>query len=143
MNNAAVTADVVIPAAEGGILLIRRKNPPFQGQWAMPGGFLETGMESVEACAVREAREETRLEVELDRLLGVWSKPGRDPRGHTVTAVYRTRPIPVASKPAAVAGDDAAEALWIDPGSPEFAALPIAFDHREIIEAAFPGRKGE
>ena len=135
-----VTADVVIPAEDGEILLIRRSNPPFQGQWALPGGFIDTDRESIEECAVREAREETHLEVELDRLLGVWSKPGRDPRGHTVTCVYLTKPVPVSKKDEAKGGDDAAEAMWIDPESRAFGDIPIAFDHREIIRETLGSR---
>src|ERR1700694_3687276 len=79
-----IAADVI---AEIGtrIVLIERRNFPFG--WAIPGGFVEVG-EKVEDAAVRELREETSLEVELRALLGVYSRPDRDPRGHTVTVVY-------------------------------------------------------
>ncbi len=143
MKNPAVTADILILAEDGEILLIRRKNPPFRGHWALPGGFIETDRESIEECAIREAREETRLEIELDRLVGVWSKPGRDPRGHTVTCVFLSSPIPASRKALAIGGDDAAETLWIHPGTDDFRELNIAFDHREIIEAFQSIRPGE
>lgn len=71
--------DVVIPSSEG-IVLIRRGSDPFEGQWALPGGFVEVG-ETVETAAVREVAEETGLAVELASLIGVYSDPERDPRG--------------------------------------------------------------
>jgi 8-oxo-dGTP diphosphatase len=138
-----VTADVIILAEDGEILLIRRLNPPFQGHWALPGGFIDTDMETIEECAVREAREETCLEIELDRLLGVWSKPGRDPRGHTLTCVYLTKAIPVSRKGEAQGSDDAEEAMWIHPAGRAFEEIQIAFDHREIIQETFGSRKDE
>ncbi len=67
------------------VVLIERRNPPYG--WAIPGGFVEVG-ERVETAAIREALEETALHVRLQGLLGIYSDPGRDPRGHTVTAVY-------------------------------------------------------
>ncbi|MGI8650210.1 MAG: NUDIX domain-containing protein, partial [Rubrobacter sp.] len=78
-----LTVDIVLPQS-GGVVLIRRRNEPFEGQWCLPGGFVEVG-ESVEAAAVREMREETGLDVKLERLVGVYSDPERDPRGHSVT----------------------------------------------------------
>src|SRR5438477_12935743 len=82
-----IAADVIIEM-EGRIVLIERKN--FPPGWAIPGGFVDVG-EPVELAAIREAREETSLEVELTALLGIYSRPDRDPRGHTVTAVYLGR----------------------------------------------------
>src|SRR5512139_1202444 len=81
-----LTVDTVI-VYDGKLVLIRRKNPPFQGHFALPGGFVELG-ETVETAAVREAKEETGLDVELIRLLGVYSEPSRDPRGHTVSVIF-------------------------------------------------------
>jgi 8-oxo-dGTP diphosphatase len=106
------------------IILIRRKNPP--PGWALPGGFVDVG-ETVEAAAVREAREETDLEVTLTILLGCYSDPRRDARGHTVSVVYvaqaRGRPQ---------ARDDAAA---IGVYTPEDALLAgLAFDHHAILE---------
>ncbi|MBW2263208.1 MAG: NUDIX hydrolase [Deltaproteobacteria bacterium] len=120
-RNPFPTVDVIIELP-GGIVLVRRKNPP--PGWALPGGFVDYG-ESLEHAARREAREETGLEVELTRLLGVYSEPGRDPRFHTASTVY------VASAGGTPrGGDDAAEARVVDPADlPE----PIAFDHERII----------
>ena len=104
------------------IILIKRKNPPFG--WALPGGFVDYG-ESLEAAAVREAREETTLEVSLLYQLGAYSDPGRDPRHHTISVVFVAA---AAGRPRA--GDDAREIGIFDPH-----ALPrkLAFDHEKIL----------
>ncbi|HOJ59579.1 MAG TPA: NUDIX hydrolase [bacterium] len=131
-----VTADILIPNARGEFLLIRRKNEPFAGCYAIPGGFLEVHHETVEQCAIREAEEETGLRVEIDRLIGVYSDPQRDPRWHNVTAAYLAKPVSMEKARAAQAGDDAGELLWIDPRSEAYHQLAIAFDHRQIIADA-------
>ena len=117
--------DVVIPSPEG-VVLIRRGSDPFEGQWALPGGFVEVG-ETVEEAATREAAEETGLAVELARLVGVYSDPDRDPRGHNVSVAFLAR---VLSGDLAAASD-AAEVAVLDPASVE-----LAFDHRRIVEDA-------
>ena len=125
-----LTADCVVTNTRGKVLLIRRGNEPFKGCWALPGGFMEMD-EPIERCAVRELKEETGIEVvenEL-RLVGVYSAPGRDPRGRTVTAAYAVRLHDI---PAATAGDDAAELRWW----PLAALPPLAFDHTQIIADA-------
>lgn len=116
-----LAADVVAEI-DGRIVLIQRKNFPFG--WAIPGGFVEIG-ESVEQAAVRELREETSLSVELRALLGVYSRPDRDPRGHTVTVVYvgHGRGTPRA--------DDDAKGIGLF--APDAPPAPLAFDHAEII----------
>lgn len=119
-----LTVDVVIELVDRPgrpIVLIERRNPP--PGCALPGGFVDVG-ETVEAAAVREAREETGLEVRLTRLLGVYSDPARDPRGHTVSVVFvgEARGEPRA-------GDDAARVCIVDPASPP----ALAFDHARII----------
>ncbi len=117
--------DVVIPAEEG-VVLIRRGSDPFEGQWALPGGFVEVG-ETVEAAAVREAAEETGLAVELARLVGVYSDPDRDPRGHNVSVAFLARVLSGELS----AATDAAETSLLDPDTVE-----LAFDHRRIIADA-------
>jgi len=114
--------DVIIEVGSG-IVLVRRKNPP--PGWALPGGFVDGG-ESVATAARREAREETGLDVELVELLGVYSDPGRDPRGfYTVSTVFIGR---ATGEPKG--GDDAADAKIFSAD-----ALPaeIAFDHPVIL----------
>ncbi|TAL45184.1 MAG: NUDIX hydrolase [Methylovulum sp.] len=103
-------------------VLIERANPPYG--WAVPGGFVDVG-ETLEQAAIREAKEETGLTVNLSVLLGLYSKPERDPRNHTVTAVYiaEARGLPVAA-------DDAKNC-----GIFTFDNLPgeLAFDHAQVI----------
>jgi 8-oxo-dGTP diphosphatase len=119
-----LAADVIIELRDRPgrpIVLIKRKNPPFG--WAIPGGFVDVG-ESVESAAAREAEEETGLEVECLQLLGIYSDPGRDPRGHTASAVYVAE---ASGEP--VAGDDAGEVGIFEPGH----APPVVFDHDRIV----------
>lgn len=84
-RNPFPTVDIIIELHGGGIVLIRRKNPP--PGWALPGGFIDYG-ESAEAAAIREAKEETSLDVQLVELLHVYSDPARDPRHHTLSTVF-------------------------------------------------------
>ncbi len=116
-----VAADVIIEIGDQ-IVLIERKN--FPPGWAIPGGFVDLG-ESVEAAAVREMREETSLDVELTALLGIYSRPGRDPRGDTVSVVYVGR-----SSGAPRADDDAKAVGLFAPGR---LPSPLAFDHAEVL----------
>jgi len=120
----SVTADGIVVKDEK-VLLIKRGKEPFKGHYALPGGFLNYG-ETLEECVVREMQEETGLKTEVIGLVGVYSSPDRDPRGHFVTAVYHLRPIGGSLK----AGDDAAEAEWIP-----LDKLPsFAFDHGKIVQ---------
>lgn len=124
----ALTTDCVILDARGRVLLIRRKNPPFQGEYALPGGFVDIG-ETVEEACRREVKEEVGVEVGALRLIGVFSDPNRDPRGHTVSAAFLAE-VKEAAVP--VAGDDAAEAEWID----QWQDVDLAFDHAQIMQQA-------
>ena len=127
----AVTVDIVLFAQhEGGpsVLLIRRAHDPFQGAWALPGGFVDE-MEDLDAAAVRELEEETGLKAIPLQQIGAFGKPGRDPRGHTVSIAYAAW---LDSAAQAMPGDDAAEAAW----HPLNALPALAFDHDEIIALA-------
>jgi 8-oxo-dGTP diphosphatase len=127
----ALTVDIIIvPAhAPDSIVLVRRKYPPLG--WALPGGFVDQG-ETVEHAAVREALEETGLQVELDRQFHVYSDPSRDSRRHTVSVVFagRASGVPKGS-------DDAAEACIF--GAAELPS-PIVFDHAQILDDFFRKR---
>ena len=124
-----LTVDAVIKYEIDKLILIRRKNPPFKGFDALPGGFVDIG-ETVEDACVREALEETNINVKIKKLIGVYSDPDRDPRGHTVTIAYLCEPLTNKEKPKAQ--DDAA-ALKIVPLS-KVPSLKLAFDHMEIIK---------
>ena len=115
------TVDILIQTA-GGVVLVRRGHAPLG--WALPGGFIDVG-EPAEAAAVREAKEETGLDVTLEALFGVYSDPSRDPRGHTISVVYTAR-----AEGLPVGGDDAAEsAVFALDALPS----PLAFDHARIL----------
>ena len=115
-----IAADVIAEIGDQ-IILIERKN--FPPGWAIPGGFVDFG-ETVEHAAIREAKEEISLEVEIRALLGIYSRPDRDPRGQTITAVYIARATGRRSPPTT------RRAVRHDPRSPP---TPLAFDHAEIL----------
>jgi 8-oxo-dGTP diphosphatase len=125
----AVTVDVIIEMAAGRpapFVLVKRRFPPLG--WALPGGFVDLG-ETLEAAAVREAREETGLLVQLTDVLGCYSDPKRDPRRHTVSIVFvgQARGTPQA-------GDDAAQCIVHTPGQQGEEPLSLAFDHATIVD---------
>jgi 8-oxo-dGTP diphosphatase len=121
-----VTVDSWVRDPDGRVLLVQRARPPFEGRWGLPGGFCEW-KETTEACCARETREETGLTVTVGELRGVYSKPGRDPRGHNVTVLYAAR----RRKGKVKGGDDAADARWFSPR--DLRRVAFAFDHREIV----------
>jgi 8-oxo-dGTP diphosphatase len=123
----ALSVDCVVFDAEQRLLLIRRKYPPFQGQYALPGGFVEYG-ETVEQAAARELAEETGLNAVKLRLIGVYSEPGRDPRGHVISVAY----LADVADYKATAGDDAAAAEFVE----NWRAHALAFDHNWIVSDA-------
>jgi 8-oxo-dGTP diphosphatase len=125
-----VTVDIVVVTREPSprVLLICRKRPPFEGMWALPGGFIEMD-ETLEESARREFREETGLQARKLIQLGTYGDPGRDPRGRTISVAYLAE---VSAVQAPTAGDDADDARWFP-----LAKLPrLAFDHREILRDA-------
>jgi 8-oxo-dGTP diphosphatase len=134
-RNPFPTVDIVIEIMDGrrvrGVVLIERKNPP--PGWALPGGFVDYG-ETLEAAAVREAREETSLDVELVGQLGAYSDPSRDPRFHTISTVFLAR---ATEDP--IGADDARSAIVFDPRDRD---RPLAFDHRKILDDYLAFRKG-
>src|SRR5258708_35774315 len=131
-QNPAVTADSIVFDPAGRVLLIRRKHPPFQGQHALPGGFLNYG-ESAEKAAARELFEETGLVAKSLKLVGVYSEPDRDPRQHVISIAYLVGVTHYNLQP----GDDAADAEFVEYAAhrfdPEFA---LAFDHARILRDA-------
>ncbi len=120
-----LAADAVILFPDG-IVLIRRNNPPYQGCYALPGGFVEIG-EMVEEAAIREAREETGLDINLLGLVGVYSDPARDPRGHVVSVAFLAR-----ASGRLQSGSDARSAQVF----PREELPRLAFDHEQIISDA-------
>jgi len=123
----SLAVDCVVFDATGRLLLIRRKNPPFQGQYALPGGFVDYGETTAQAAA-RELREETNLVAADLTLIGVYSDPHRDPRHHTVSIAYL---VTVAGY-AAAAGDDASVAEFVA----DWRDQALAFDHSKIVADA-------
>ena len=143
----SLTADICIVSYkdnEKRILMIRRGNHPYLGKWALPGGFSEEG-ERIEETAARELMEETGISMRSEdlTLVGIYSKPGRDPRGWTVSAAYLAVVDPDKVKP--IAADDADDVGWFTIIRVQDSILlknekevltmeDLAFDHREIIK---------
>jgi 8-oxo-dGTP diphosphatase len=122
-----LAADCAVFDARGRVLLVRRKNPPFQGHYALPGGFVDIG-ETVEDACRRELMEETGLRAGSLRLVGVYSDPKRDPRGHTCSVVF----LAVVRRAKASAGDDAAAVEWVE----DWHKADLAFDHAKVLADA-------
>jgi 8-oxo-dGTP diphosphatase len=129
----ALTADIIVFSASGNeILLIMRDKPPFEGMWALPGGYVDID-EDIESAAKRELKEETNLEVDELIQFRTYGKPGRDPRGRTVTVVFIGHVQK--DRPGMTADSDARCVAWFKTDQ-----LPdLAFDHREIIRDALSG----
>lgn len=124
----AIAVDCTVFDNEGRLLLIRRKNPPFKGKYALPGGFVEYG-ETTEDAARRELHEETGLKVRQLHLVGVYSDPKRDPRRHTISVAYvAVAPLQIRVR----GGDDAASAAF----EANWRRLKLAFDHHRIVRDA-------
>lgn len=126
-KNPGVSTDVIVENEKGEILLVKRKNEPFKGKWAIPGGFLEYGKENLKETGVRELEEETHLITDTDslELINIYSNPNRHPKRHVVTTVYAVLKYSGEAYP----GDDAAEIRWF----PRKSLCNLAFDHDEMI----------
>ncbi len=127
----ALTADAVIKYEKNKIVLIRRKNPPFKGKLALPGGFVDNKETPEQAC-IREAKEETNLDIKIIKKIGIFSGPDRDPRGLVVTVAFLCEPQKKSEAPKA---QDDASGLEIVPFS-KLASLEFAFDHKDILKRA-------
>lgn len=125
----SLTVDAVIEFPDEKVVLIRRKNYPFEGMWALPGGFVDFG-ETVEDACIREVKEECSIDVELKGILGVYSDPKRDPRGHTVSVIFRAKYAEGKLKGA----DDATEARLFT--MDELRGIELAFDHGYALRDA-------
>ncbi len=125
-KNPYPAVDVIIELSGRGIVMVKRKNPPFG--WALPGGYVNYG-ETVEMAAVREALEEVSLKINLKYLLGVYSDPKRDPRYHTISIAFVAE-----AEGEPKAGDDATEVGIFDEGA---LPTPIVFDHKKILKDYF------
>jgi len=130
-RNPLPTVDIIIEV-DDGIVLIKRRNPPYG--WALPGGFVNYG-ETLEQAAIREAKEETSLDIKIVSGLGAYSDPNRDPRHHTITFVFVAR-----AKGEPKAEDDASE---IGVFKREDLPGDMAFDHRTILQDYFNSRSSK
>jgi len=125
-QNPIPTVDIIIEVESKGVVLIKRKNPPYG--WAIPGGFVDYG-ESLEEAAVREAKEETDLNVKLIKQFHTYSDPKRDPRHHSISTVYIAK-----AKGKPKAKDDALEiGIFTESNLPD----ELAFDHGLILKDYF------
>jgi 8-oxo-dGTP diphosphatase len=125
-RNPALAVDVVVVDGDK-ILLVKRGRPPHQGEWALPGGFVEYG-ETVESAAKREVQEETGIAIDLSAILGIYSDPERDPRGHTVSIVFVGKMVGGQLQ----GRDDAADARWYEIN--DLREEQLAFDHETIVQ---------
>ncbi len=129
----SLAVDIII-FFDNKLVLIKREREPFKDSFAIPGGFVEYG-ETVENAALREAKEETGLEVTKLTLFGVYSEPNRDPRGHTISIVFHGE-----GKGTPKAGDDAKELFLFD-----LVKIPenLAFDHNKILQDFLEKYRGD
>ena len=128
-KNPTPTVDTIIQKGTK-VLLVERKKDPFKQMMVLPGGFINEG-ERAEDAAIREVKEETSLDIVLDNILGVYSDPSRDPRGHIMSTVFIGKISNKSDKKEPIAGDDAATTKWVDLASIE--EEQFGFDHKKIL----------
>jgi 8-oxo-dGTP diphosphatase len=128
-KNPTPTVDTIIQKGSK-VLLVERKKDPFKQTMVLPGGFINEG-EFAEDAAIREVKEETSLDIELENILGVYSDPSRDPRGHIMSTVFIGKISDKSDNKEPIAGDDAATTKWVDLESIEEETL--GFDHQKIL----------
>ncbi|MGB7290573.1 MAG: NUDIX hydrolase [Thermodesulfobacteriota bacterium] len=121
-----LTVDPIIITSDTKLILVKRSYDPYKDHWAFPGGIVEYG-ETVESAAIREAKEETGLDVRVERLLGVYSDPKRDPRGHFVSVCFLCEPVGGTLK----TSEETKEVKAFT--KEELTSLKLAFDHRKIL----------
>ena len=126
-----LTVDAIIEDQEGNVVLIKRKYPPFQNYYALPGGFIKEGEKPVEAV-IREVKEETNLDIKVESKIGIYTEEGRDPRGNVHTTAYKCRIIGGVSD--LRGGDDSKDAELIP--ITELQNIELAFDHKKILSDA-------
>ncbi len=126
MKRKIIAADAVI-IRKGRVLLEKRDSSPFRGKWCLPGGQLEED-ETIEETCVREVREETGMEVKISKTFGVYSTPGRDPRGISMSAVFLCKVIGGELS----ASKESSDLKWFS--KEQAGKLDFAFDHRKILE---------
>jgi 8-oxo-dGTP diphosphatase len=124
-KNPVPAVDVILQK-DSNVLLVKRKKDPFKDHLALPGGFVNKG-EKVEDAVKREAAEETSLEIEPIDILGVYSDPGRDPRGHILSIVFVGTILSGEPK----AGEDSQDIEWVD--LDQLKRKKLAFDHGQIL----------
>ncbi len=129
MKKPTLTVDAIIKVNDNKIVLVKRKNPPYKDWWALPGGIVEYG-ETVEEAVKREVREETGLEIEIEKLVNVYSNPKRDPRGHFISICFLCRKTGGTLRAATDAANVSIFSLK------EVKNLKLAFDHKKMLEDA-------
>lgn len=122
-----LTVDPIILTNDGKVVLVKRSFDPYKDHWALPGGMVEYG-ETVEVAVIREAKEETGLDIKIERLVGVYSEPNRDPRGHFVSVCFLC--VPVGGT--LTTSEETREVKAFSKG--EIKSIKLAFDHQKILK---------
>jgi len=122
-----LTVDPIIITNEGRVILVKRVFDPYKDHWAIPGGIVEYG-ETVENAVVREVKEETGLDIKIEKLIGVYSDPRRDPRGHFVSVCFLCKPVGGSLRTSKETKEVKAFS------KEEVKSLKLAFDHEKILK---------